>query len=192
MVQEHLDKAVQLCLRPLGRLYAVPVEWGVLDKHTKAGRAKTDKTPAEWPTMAAHTAVGYLLAVGLAGAARGVRLAPALVGLAVWVVCLNGGTLSLVGNSAAATNETIGAITLGAGASTLSLTKGSLTLEGLEIVVKWTDPRGDGPAAFVHLTSGSFVASHCTFSATGQHPHGFAAVRLEDHVRTGAAGSAAA
>jgi 4-hydroxybenzoate polyprenyltransferase len=51
--------------------------------------------PAEWPIMAAHTAVGYLLAVGLAGAAAGTRLAPALVGLALWVVCLNGGTLAL-------------------------------------------------------------------------------------------------
>jgi 4-hydroxybenzoate polyprenyltransferase len=51
--------------------------------------------PAEWPIMAAHTAVGYLLAVGLAGAARGERLAPALAGLGLWVVCLNGGTLAL-------------------------------------------------------------------------------------------------
>jgi lycopene elongase/hydratase (dihydrobisanhydrobacterioruberin-forming) len=51
--------------------------------------------PAEWPIMAAHTAVGYLLAVGVAGAAEGVRLGPALLGLALWVVCLNGGTLAL-------------------------------------------------------------------------------------------------
>src|SRR6185295_3079308 len=51
--------------------------------------------PAEWPIMAAHTAVGYLLAVGLGGAARGERLAPALAGLGLWVVCLNGGTLAL-------------------------------------------------------------------------------------------------
>jgi lycopene elongase/hydratase (dihydrobisanhydrobacterioruberin-forming) len=51
--------------------------------------------PAEWPIMAAHTAVGYLLAVGLAGAAAGTCLAPAAVGLALWVVCLNGGTLAL-------------------------------------------------------------------------------------------------
>ena len=51
--------------------------------------------PAEWPIMAAHTAVGYLLAVGLAGAAAGARLAPAAVGLVLWVVCLNGGTLAL-------------------------------------------------------------------------------------------------
>ncbi|HKT61240.1 MAG TPA: UbiA family prenyltransferase [Gemmatimonadales bacterium] len=51
--------------------------------------------PAEWPIMAAHTAVGYLLAVGLSGASRGERLAPAVVGLLLWVVCLNGGTLAL-------------------------------------------------------------------------------------------------
>ncbi|MEP7175750.1 MAG: UbiA family prenyltransferase [Gemmatimonadales bacterium] len=51
--------------------------------------------PAEWPIMAAHTAVGYLLAVGLAGAATADRLGPALLGLGVWVVCLNGGTLAL-------------------------------------------------------------------------------------------------
>jgi 4-hydroxybenzoate polyprenyltransferase len=51
--------------------------------------------PAEWPIMAAHTAVGYLLAVGLAGAAGGERLAAALAGLGLWVVCLNGGTLAL-------------------------------------------------------------------------------------------------
>jgi 4-hydroxybenzoate polyprenyltransferase len=51
--------------------------------------------PAEWPIMAAHTAVGYILAVGIAGAAAGEQLAPALVGLGLWVVCLNGGTLAL-------------------------------------------------------------------------------------------------
>jgi lycopene elongase/hydratase (dihydrobisanhydrobacterioruberin-forming) len=51
--------------------------------------------PAEWPIMAAHTAVGYLLAVGIAGAGSGVRLGPALLGLVLWVVCLNGGTLAI-------------------------------------------------------------------------------------------------
>ena len=45
--------------------------------------------------MAAHTAVGYLLAVGLAGARGGRQLGPALLGLALWVICLNGGTLAL-------------------------------------------------------------------------------------------------
>lgn len=51
--------------------------------------------PVEWPIMAAHTAVGCLLAVGVSGAARGERLGPALFGLVLWVGCLNGGTLAL-------------------------------------------------------------------------------------------------
>jgi lycopene elongase/hydratase (dihydrobisanhydrobacterioruberin-forming) len=51
--------------------------------------------PAEWPIVAAHAAVGYLLAVGLSGAARGERLGPAVLGIGLWVVCLNGGTLAL-------------------------------------------------------------------------------------------------
>ena len=51
--------------------------------------------PAEWPIMAAHTAVGYVLAVGLAGAGRGERLGPAGLGLLAWVVGLNGGTLAI-------------------------------------------------------------------------------------------------
>jgi 4-hydroxybenzoate polyprenyltransferase len=51
--------------------------------------------PAEWPIMAAHTALGYLLAVGLVGAAQGESLGRALLGLLVWVVGLNGGTLAV-------------------------------------------------------------------------------------------------
>lgn len=46
--------------------------------------------PLEWPIMAAHAAVGWLLAGGFR--------APdgqAWLGLAAWVVCLNGGTLAL-------------------------------------------------------------------------------------------------
>ncbi|MEA2713632.1 MAG: hypothetical protein QOK27_1593 [Gemmatimonadales bacterium] len=59
--------------------------------------------PAEWPIMAAHTTVGYLLAVGLRGAVRGEHLGPALLGVLLWVVCLNGGTLAL--NSAVDRDE---------------------------------------------------------------------------------------
>jgi len=51
--------------------------------------------PAEWPIMAAHTALGYLLAVGMPGAARGERLVPALWALVIWVIFLNGGTLAI-------------------------------------------------------------------------------------------------
>jgi 4-hydroxybenzoate polyprenyltransferase len=50
--------------------------------------------PAEWPIMAAHTLVGYVLAVGLDGVQRGERLGSVLLGLGLWVVCLNGGTLA--------------------------------------------------------------------------------------------------
>jgi lycopene elongase/hydratase (dihydrobisanhydrobacterioruberin-forming) len=51
--------------------------------------------PIEWPILAAHTSAGYLLAVGLPGAAHGDWLGVALLGIALWVVCLNGGTLAL-------------------------------------------------------------------------------------------------
>jgi 4-hydroxybenzoate polyprenyltransferase len=46
--------------------------------------------PAEWPVMAGHTALGWLLAAGWR-APDGT----AMLGLAAWVVCLNGGTLAL-------------------------------------------------------------------------------------------------
>jgi 4-hydroxybenzoate polyprenyltransferase len=51
--------------------------------------------PAEWPIMAAHTALGYFLAVGLSGALRGDHLASAAAGLLIWVLLLNGGTLAI-------------------------------------------------------------------------------------------------
>ncbi len=51
--------------------------------------------PAEWPIMAAHTALGYVLSVGLAGVRAGASLAAGALGLFVWVVLLNGGTLAI-------------------------------------------------------------------------------------------------
>jgi 4-hydroxybenzoate polyprenyltransferase len=51
--------------------------------------------PAEWPIIAAHTLVGYLLAVGLRGAVDGEHLGAAVLGVGLWVICLNGGTLAL-------------------------------------------------------------------------------------------------
>lgn len=51
--------------------------------------------PAEWPIMAGHTALGYLLAVGLRGVAAGEHLGDALLALVLWVIGLNGGTLAL-------------------------------------------------------------------------------------------------
>ena len=51
--------------------------------------------PAEWPIMAGHTALGYLLAVGVGGFLRGEQLGPALLALFLWVILLNGGTLAI-------------------------------------------------------------------------------------------------
>ena len=51
--------------------------------------------PAEWPIMAGHTMLGYVLAVGIEGAASGERLLPALGALLIWVILLNGGTLAI-------------------------------------------------------------------------------------------------
>jgi lycopene elongase/hydratase (dihydrobisanhydrobacterioruberin-forming) len=51
--------------------------------------------PAEWPIMAAHTSLGYVLAVGFTGLAGGESLGAALLGLALWVIFLNGGTLAI-------------------------------------------------------------------------------------------------
>jgi 4-hydroxybenzoate polyprenyltransferase len=45
--------------------------------------------------VAVHTAVGYLLAVGVENAVRSEHLTAAAVGVLLWVVCLNGGTLAL-------------------------------------------------------------------------------------------------
>jgi 4-hydroxybenzoate polyprenyltransferase len=46
--------------------------------------------PAEWPSVAAHSLLGWFLAAGLRVPTRDVWL-----GLAVWTVALNGGTLAL-------------------------------------------------------------------------------------------------
>lgn len=51
--------------------------------------------PAEWPIMAAHTAFGYVLAVGWQGVGRGAWAHVALLPLVIWVVFLNGGTLAI-------------------------------------------------------------------------------------------------
>ncbi len=51
--------------------------------------------PAEWPIMAGHTLLGYVLAVGFAGVVRGAWLSQALGALAIWVIFLNGGTLAI-------------------------------------------------------------------------------------------------
>jgi 4-hydroxybenzoate polyprenyltransferase len=51
--------------------------------------------PAEWPIMAGHTLLGYVLAVGVQGAVSGEQWGRALLALLIWVVFLNGGTLAI-------------------------------------------------------------------------------------------------
>jgi len=51
--------------------------------------------PAEWPIMAGHTALGLFLATGLPGVLAHPRLGDGVLGLALWVVALNGGTLAI-------------------------------------------------------------------------------------------------
>ena len=51
--------------------------------------------PAEWPIMAAHTALGALLALGSAGTWSDAPVGGMALGLLLWVICLNGGTLAI-------------------------------------------------------------------------------------------------
>lgn len=51
--------------------------------------------PREWPIMLAHTGLGFLLAVGIDPAAVGSSWGDAFLGIGLWVVFLNGGTLAI-------------------------------------------------------------------------------------------------
>ena len=51
--------------------------------------------PAEWPIMVAHTALGFILALGLRPAVHGDSLGAGIWALFLWVILLNGGTLAL-------------------------------------------------------------------------------------------------
>ncbi|HUO52161.1 MAG TPA: UbiA family prenyltransferase [Gemmatimonadaceae bacterium] len=51
--------------------------------------------PREWPIMAAHTALGWILAEGVLGVVRGRGLRALALGLVIWVIFGNGGTLAI-------------------------------------------------------------------------------------------------
>ncbi|HET7603696.1 MAG TPA: UbiA family prenyltransferase [Gemmatimonadales bacterium] len=51
--------------------------------------------PAEWPIMAGHTALGALLAATAWPADSPLPWKRALLGIVLWVACLNGGTLAI-------------------------------------------------------------------------------------------------
>ena len=51
--------------------------------------------PREWPIMAAHTAVGFVMALGPRGLTESEGLGRLGIALLLWVICLNGGTLAI-------------------------------------------------------------------------------------------------
>ena len=51
--------------------------------------------PREWPIMLAHTTLGFVLAQGIGATQRGAHVGALSMGLVVWVVLLNGGTLAI-------------------------------------------------------------------------------------------------
>jgi hypothetical protein len=60
----------------------------------------------------------------------------------------------------------------------LSMTRGELRLENLEVVIKSTDAAA-GLAALVRVTEGIVHADGCTFSMSGHHPAGVAGIQLD-------------
>jgi serine/threonine-protein kinase len=59
----------------------------------------------------------------------------------------------------------------------LSVTGGSLTLEGIDVAVKWPEG-GTERVAILRVTDGDLRASGCTFSLAGKRPDGIALARL--------------
>jgi serine/threonine-protein kinase len=61
----------------------------------------------------------------------------------------------------------------------LALARGNLTLERLDLVVKWTDTAAAGRPFLVRVTDGDLLARDCTFSLSGRQPANLGAVRFE-------------
>jgi hypothetical protein len=59
----------------------------------------------------------------------------------------------------------------------VSLTQGSLALEGLDVAVRWTDAPEAG--CLFRVAGGDFRARACTFSVAGRNRNGVSVVRLE-------------
>jgi serine/threonine-protein kinase len=64
-------------------------------------------------------------------------------------------------------------------ASFLALARGSLTLDRLDLVVKWSEPASVGRPFLVRVTDGDFLARDCTFSLSSRQPADLGAVRFE-------------
>jgi eukaryotic-like serine/threonine-protein kinase len=59
------------------------------------------------------------------------------------------------------------------------LRRGRLVVEGLDVVVKWTDAQADVPACLFHAAAGQLHLRDCTFSLAGQYPRGIYLARLQ-------------
>jgi serine/threonine protein kinase len=69
----------------------------------------------------------------------------------------------------------------------LAFTGGSLSLEDIDVVVRWPAVRAEEPGCLFALRGASFEARNCTFSVAGKQSSGFAVVRMEGLARNGAA-----
>jgi serine/threonine-protein kinase len=67
------------------------------------------------------------------------------------------------------------------GDSFLTVSAGSLTLQGLDLMVRWSDSAAKS-GFFVHVTDGDFQATDCSFSVSGKSTAGVSVVRLEKMV----------
>ncbi len=64
------------------------------------------------------------------------------------------------------------------GDSFLTVSGGSLTLQGLDLMVRWSDAAARS-GFFARVTDGDFLASDCSFSVSGKSAAGVGVVRLE-------------
>jgi serine/threonine-protein kinase len=67
----------------------------------------------------------------------------------------------------------------GAALALLTHRRGRLVMEGLDIVVKWSDLQTDVPPCFLQIAAGAGAhVRDCTFSLAGKQPHGVLLARL--------------
>ncbi|HKI32518.1 MAG TPA: serine/threonine-protein kinase [Gemmataceae bacterium] len=64
-------------------------------------------------------------------------------------------------------------------AALLALARGNLTLDRLDLVVKWGEAAAAGRPFLVRVTDGDLLARDCTFSLSGRQPADLGAVRFE-------------
>ena len=59
----------------------------------------------------------------------------------------------------------------------ITLSEGNLTLENVDVVVKWTGGRSDEAGCMFAIQGGDFSARQCTFTLAGKNPRGLILVR---------------